>query len=258
MITVILCGGLGTRLSEETTLKPKPMVEIGGKPILWHIMKLYENYGNNSFVLALGYKGEVIKDYFINYHARNSNVSIQLKTGEVSYSEPTSENWSVSCIDTGSLTMTGGRLLKLKPILQNERYFGLTYGDGLSNVDIKKLIEFHNSHGKIATVTSVRPPVRFGELKIMDNKVLEFQEKPQAGEGWINGGFFIFSPKIFNYIEGDTTMLERDPLELLAKEGELMSYSHNGFWQCMDTIRDKHNLEELWNTGKPPWLNSNI
>ena len=254
MKTIILCGGLGTRLSEETHLRPKPMVEIGGKPILWHIMKSYEYYGNNDFILALGYKGDVIKDYFLNYHARQSNLTIKLKLGEVTISNPCSEDWNLSLIDTGSKTMTGGRLLRLKNLLLNEGTFMLTYGDGVSDVDIKKLLEFHKNHGKIATVTAVRPPVRFGELLIENSKVEQFQEKPQAGEGWINGGFFVFEPEIFNYIENDSTLLERDPLEKLAKIGELMAYQHSGFWQCMDTIRDRDYLQELINEGKAPWL----
>jgi glucose-1-phosphate cytidylyltransferase len=254
MKTVLLCGGLGTRLSEETHLRPKPMVEIGGKPIMWHIMKSYESYGMNDFILALGYKGDVIKDYFLNYHARQSNLTIELKSGKIDFSNPTSEDWNLSLIDTGAKTMTGGRLLRLKSLLINEGTFMLTYGDGVSNVDISKLLDFHKKHGKIATVTAVRPPVRFGELLITDSKVEQFQEKPQAGEGWINGGYFIFEPEIFNYIENDTTLLERDPLEQLAKLGELMAYKHSGFWQCMDTIRDRDYLQELLNEGKAPWL----
>ena len=192
MKTVLLCGGLGTRLSEETQLKPKPMVEIGGKPILWHIMKIYEQCGYSDFYLALGYKGEVIKDYFLHYHARQSNLSVKLKSGKVDYSDPTAEDWNVSLIDTGALTMTGGRLLRLKPFLVNDGTFMLTYGDGVSNVDIDALVKFHKAHGKLATVTAVRPPVRFGEFIIEDDKVSHFKEKPQAGEGWINGGFFVF------------------------------------------------------------------
>lgn len=254
MKTVLLCGGLGTRLSEETHLRPKPMVEVGGKPILWHIMKTYESYGYNDFILALGYKGDVIKDYFINYHARQSNLTIELKSGKVDFSNPTSEDWNLSLIDTGAKTMTGGRLLRLKNILMNEGTFMLTYGDGVSDVDISKLLDFHKKHGKIATVTAVRPPVRFGELLISDSKVEHFQEKPQAGEGWINGGYFIFESEIFNYIENDATLLERDPLEKLAQLGQLMAYKHSGFWQCMDTIRDRDYLQELLNEGKAPWL----
>jgi glucose-1-phosphate cytidylyltransferase len=254
MKTVILCGGFGTRLSEETILKPKPMVEIGSKPILWHIMKIYEKYNFKDFVLALGYKGEYIKDYFLNYHARNSNLRVNLLSGDVSFLNQSSEDWSVSCIDTGSLSMTGGRLLNLKSHLEYEDCFCLTYGDGLANINVKDLVKFHKSHGKIATVTVVRPPVRFGELKIMNKKVIDFQEKPQAGEGWINGGYFVFSPRIFSYITNNETMLEREPLENLVNDGELMSYEHNGFWQCMDTMRDKQTLEDHWKSGNPPWM----
>ena len=254
MKTVILCGGLGTRLAEETTIKPKPMVEIGGKPILWHIMKIYEKFGINDFYLALGYKGNFIIDYFLNYHAHQSDLSISLKSGKVNYSNHTSEDWDVSLVDTGANTMTGGRLLRLKSYLQNSGTFMLTYGDGVSDINIDELLKFHRSHGKIATVTSVRPPVRFGELIIDGHQVTQFQEKPQAGEGWINGGFFVFEPKIFDFIFDDSTFLEREPLEKLAEMGELMSFKHEGFWQCMDTIRDRDFLQENWNNGKAPWI----
>ena len=254
MKTVLLCGGLGTRLSEETQLKPKPMVEIGGKPILWHIMKIFEQCGYNDFFLALGYKGEVIKDYFLHYHARQSNLSVQLKSGNVDYSDPTAEDWNVSLFDTGAITMTGGRLLRLKPFLVNHGTFMLTYGDGVSNVDIDALVKFHKAHGKLATVTAVRPPVRFGELIIEDDKVSQFQEKPQAGEGWINGGFFVFEPGVFDFINDDNTFLEREPLEKLAQMGELMAYKHSGFWQCMDTVRDRDSLQESWLSGNAPWI----
>lgn len=219
MNIVILCGGLGTRLAEETQVKPKPMVEIGGRPILWHIMKIYEKYDFLNFTVALGYKGEVIKDYFLNYHSLQSNISIELGSGNIKYSNPTAENWKISLIDTGSKTMTGGRLLRLKSFLIEDGTFMLTYGDGLSDVNISDLLAFHRSHGKIATVTAVRPPVRFGELSIEQNKVINFQEKPQAGEGWINGGFFVFEPEIFDFIRDDQTLLEREPLESLAKKG---------------------------------------
>lgn len=257
MKTVILCGGLGTRLSEETVLKPKPMVEIGSKPILWHIMKIYERYAYDRFILALGYKGEIIKDYFLNYHARQSDFSVNLADGSVQFMGRRAENWSVSLHDTGATTMTGGRLLRLKDKLDGDDTFMLTYGDGVSDVDIKSLVAFHKSHGKIATVTAVRPPVRFGELVISDGRVTQFQEKPQAGEGWINGGFFVFNKKIFDYISGDSIMLEREPLEKLAQHGELMAFHHQGYWQCMDTVRDKQTLEEYWNKGNPPWLGQN-
>jgi glucose-1-phosphate cytidylyltransferase len=253
MKTVLLCGGLGTRISEETQLKPKPMVEIGGRPILWHIMKIYEQHQQNDFILALGYKSEVIKDYFLNYHARLSDLTVQLKSGEVSYSNPTAEDWRVSLIDTGPDTMTGGRLLRLKSYLQSSGTFMLTYGDGVSDVDVTALLAFHKSHGKLATVTAVRPPVRFGELSIEDETVVSFQEKPQAGEGWINGGFFVFEPGVLDFIEDDSIMLERAPLEQLAQQGELMVHHHHGYWQCMDTLRDKMTLDELWHSGQAPW-----
>ena len=253
MKTVILCGGLGTRLSEETHLKPKPMVEIGGHPILWHIMKIYERHGLTDFLLALGYKGDVIKDFFLNYHARLSDLTVHLKSGQVDYENPTAEDWRISLIDTGSNTMTGGRLLRLKQHLVSSGTFMLTYGDGVSNVDLTALIAFHRSHGRMATVTAVRPPVRFGELSIDKNIVTKFQEKPQAGEGWINGGFFVFEPSIFDFITDDSTLLEREPLERLAEKGELMVYQHHGYWQCMDTLRDKTTLDDLWVSGKAPW-----
>jgi glucose-1-phosphate cytidylyltransferase len=254
MKTVILCGGLGTRLSEETQIKPKPMVEIGGRPILWHVMKIYEKYNFCDFVLALGYKGEFIKDYFMHYHARMSDFSVNLKTGNIDFTNPTAEDWNISLIDTGSSTMTGGRLLRLKPILEKSGTFMLTYGDGVSNVNIKELLEFHKSHGKLATVTSVRPPARFGGMVIgEEGRVLNFKEKPQAGEGWINGGFFVFEQGIFDYLENDSTILEQFPLENLTKNGQLMAYDHDGYWQCMDTVRDRDALQELWSSGKAPW-----
>lgn len=254
MKTVILCGGLGTRLSEETQIKPKPMVEIGNRPILWHIMKVYERHGFTDFALALGYKADAVKDYFLNYHARGSDLTIRLADNFVDYRNTSVENWSVMLADTGADTMTGGRLLRLKSELASSGTFMLTYGDGVSDIDIGKLLSFHKAHGRIATVTAVRPPVRFGELLIDEgNRVLSFEEKPQAREGWINGGFFVFEPQIFDYIKGDATMLEREPLEQLARKSELMAFQHSGYWQCMDTLRDKHALEELWNSGTAPW-----
>ena len=253
MKVVILCGGLGTRLMEETQIRPKPMVEIGSRPILWHVMKKYGGHGFTDFILALGYKGEVVKDYFQNYHARLSDMVIDVKSGRVEYFNPTSEDWKISLIDTGAQTMTGGRLLRLKPILQSGGTFMLTYGDGVSDVDVTALLKFHRSHGRIATVTAVRPPVRFGVLSLADNRVIEFQEKPQSSEGWINGGYFVFEPEIFDYIADDSTMLERQPLESLAQAGQLMAFHHAGYWQCMDTLRDKLTLEDLWNSGEAPW-----
>lgn len=251
MKVVILCGGLGTRLAEETQVRPKPMVEIGGRPILWHIMKIYERHGFSEFFLALGYKGEVIKDYFLNYHARQSNLRVKLSTGEVTYTDPAAEEWQVSMVDTGANSMTGGRLLRLKGHLTET--FMLTYGDGVSDVDLSALLSFHKSHGRLATVTAVRPPARFGDLIIEDGQVRCFQEKPQAGSGWINGGFFVFEPGVFEFLSDDSTILERTPLERLAAEGQLMSYQHSGYWQSMDTLRDRNALEEQWATGKAPW-----
>ena len=251
---VILCGGYGTRLSEETQLKPKPMVEIGGKPILWHIMKIFEKHNMQDFHLALGYKADFIKDYFLKYNSLNNDFSVNLKNGKIEINDIIEENWNINLTDTGLNTMTGGRLLRLKESLKNEETFMLTYGDGVSNVDLTRLLEFHKSHGRIATVTAVRPPIRFGELIINDNKVEEFAEKPQAGKGWINGGFFVFNKEIFNYIEDDSIMLEREPLEKLSKMGELMAYKHDDFWQCMDTIREKEILEALLNSNSAPWL----
>jgi len=253
MKTVILCGGLGTRLSEETQIKPKPMVEIGGKPILWHIMKTYEKHGFSEFVLALGYKGEFIKDYFLNYHARQSDLTVSLKSGAVDYSNPTAEDWKVSLINTGANTLTGGRLLRLKDYLSSEKTFMLTYGDGVSDVDLTSLLKFHKSHGRLATVTSVRPPARFGGMLVENEQVKEFKEKPQVGEGWINGGFFIFESGIFDYLDDDLTVLEQLPLERLVRDEQLMAYEHFGYWQCMDTVRDRDNLQNLWDTGKAPW-----
>lgn len=253
MKTVILCGGLGTRLSEETQIRPKPMVEIGGRPILWHIMKVYERHGVQDFLLALGYKGEVIKDYFLHYHARQSDLTVHLKSGRVDYSNPTAEDWRVSMVDTGSATQTGGRVLRLKPLLHSEGTFMLTYGDGIADVDVQALLAFHRQHGKLATVTAVRPPARFGDLMIEGDQVASFTEKPQAGEGWINGGYFAFEPGVFDFIEDDSTILEKKPLERLAEVGQLMAFRHAGYWQSMDTLRDKHALEALWSKGDAPW-----
>lgn len=253
MKTVILCGGLGTRLAEETQVKPKPMVEIGARPMLWHIMKIYERHGFNEFMLALGYKGEVIKDYFLNYNARLSDLTVHLKNGQVEYSNPTAEDWRVSLIDTGANTMTGGRLLRLKPHLQSAGTFMLTYGDGVSDVDIPALLSFHRSHGRLATVTAVRPSARFGGMRIGKGQVHDFKEKPQSGEGWINGGFFVFEPGIFDYLTDDATVLEQAPLENLAREGQLMAYEHSGYWQCMDTVRDRNLLQAAWESGHAPW-----
>ncbi len=253
MKVVILCGGLGTRLSEETQIRPKPMVEIGGWAMLWHIMKIYERHGLSDFILALGYKGEMIKDYFLNYHARQSDLIVHLKSGQVDYTNPTAEDWRVTLVDTGARSQTGGRVLRLRPHLQASGTFMLTYGDGVSDVDLTALLAFHRSHGRLATVTAVRPTARFGDLRITDDRVSKFEEKPQAGEGWINGGFFVFEPEVFDFIADDATILEKAPLEQLAQQGELMAYKHHGYWQSMDTLRDKQALEELWVNGKAPW-----
>ncbi len=253
MKTVILCGGFGTRLSEETQFKPKPMVEIGDMPILWHIMKIYEQYGHGDFYLPLGYKGEVIKDYFLNYHRFTPEVIVKLRTGEAQFKDGQVEDWTVHMIDTGLNSMTGGRLLRLQKWLHPETFM-LTYGDGVSNVDIDALLEFHRSHGKIATVTAVRPTARFGGMQFQGDSVSSFQEKPQTGEGWINGGFFVFNPEIFDYLtDQDATILEQSPLSSLAARGELMAYKHTGFWQCMDTLRDKKYLIKLWENNQAPW-----
>ena len=254
MKTVILCGGYGTRLSEETQLRPKPMVEIGGKPILWHIMKIYEKHKITNFELALGYKGEVIKEYFLHYSSSINDFKINIKTGNLKSKNSVCENWDVNLVNTGLDTMTGGRLLRLKNNLKDSNTFMLTYGDGVSDVNISGLLKFHHSHGKIATLTAVRPPVRFGELIIKDNRIEQFAEKPQATQGWINGGFFVFNKEIFDYIEGDEIMLEREPLERLTQVGQLMAYKHLGFWQCMDTLREKKVLEKLWETKNAPWF----
>jgi glucose-1-phosphate cytidylyltransferase len=252
MKVVILTGGLGTRLQEYTTVIPKPMVEIGGKPILWHIMKSYDFYGFQEFVLAMGYKSEVIKDYFYNYYYRINNMSINLKEGTTNFHDNHSENWLVHLLDTGLLTQTGGRVKRAAEFIGDETFM-LTYGDGVANVNIRDLRNFHKKEGKIATVTAVRPPARFGGLTFEGNRVVRFQEKPQLGEGWINGGFFVVEPEIKEYIKNDETIFEREPLERLAQEGELVAYRHDNFWQCMDTIRDVHILNSMWEQNKSPW-----
>lgn len=253
MRTVILCGGMGTRLAEETSVRPKPLVEIGGHPILWHILNIYAHFGHREFVLALGYKGEEIKRYFRDYHLLNSDFCVDLKSGQTEVHHPARLDWKVHLLNTGQKTMTGGRLMRLREFLRNDDLFMLTYGDGVADIDIQALEAFHRSHGKLATVTAVRPIARFGGLELDGDRVVSFREKPQLGEGWVNGGFFVFGQEIFDYISGDETILERGPLEALAQEGQLMTYRHEGFWQCMDTLREKTLLEELWASGQAPW-----
>jgi glucose-1-phosphate cytidylyltransferase len=249
----ILAGGVGSRLAEETEAKPKPMVEIGGKPILWHIMKHYAKHGFKDFVIALGYKGEYIKKYMLDYATLSSNLTVDFKRAEVVRQNGGGPvDWRVDLVDTGLETATGGRIKRLQPLLGNERFM-LTWGDGVSNVDLHKLLDFHRAHGKLATVTAVRPPARFGRLELDGDNVSEFSEKPQLGEGWINGAFFVLEPAVFDYVDGDATQWEREPLERLAREGQLMAYRHESFWQCMDTLRDRKLLEQLWESGNPPW-----
>lgn len=252
MKVVVLAGGLGTRLSEYTGVIPKPMVEVGGKPILWHILQTYSSYGHNDFYLALGHKAEVVKEYFLKYRSINADLTVDLASGEISHHNLDKVNWKVTLVNTGENTMTGGRTKRMRDFVGNETFM-LTYGDGVSNINIQSLLDFHYSHGKMVTLTAVRPAARFGELEISDedNKVLSFEEKPQMHEGWINGGFFVIEPAFFDLIQDDSTMLEREPLEIAAKMGELMAYRHHGFWQCMDTKRDQELLEALWVKGAP-------
>jgi len=253
MKAVILAGGLGTRLSEETVTKPKPMVEIGGKPILWHILKIYSHYGINDFIICCGYKGYVIKEYFANYFLHQSDVTFDMKTNEMKVHEKRAEPWEVTLIDTGDDSMTGGRLKRLETYLKHEEAFCFTYGDGVANINIKDLISFHKNHGKVATLTATYPPGRFGALNIGENQVKNFEEKPKGDGALINGGFFVLSPKVFDRIDGDHTVWEQQPLKNLARDGQLMSYKHEGFWQPMDTLRDKNHLEDLWDNNKAPW-----
>lgn len=253
MKVVILAGGLGTRLSEETDLKPKPMVEIGGKPILWHIMKIYSYYGFNDFIICLGYKGYVIKEYFANYFLHQADITIDLKENKTEVLGCRAEAWKVTLIDTGLKTMTGGRIKRVRKYIGEETFL-LTYGDGVSNVDVMKLINFHRNHRKLVTLTAVQPFGKFGALELGQNdSILSFQEKPRGDGFWVNGGFFVLEPKVFDYIRGDDTIWERDPLENMTKEGQCVAYKHRDFWRCMDTQRDRVELENIWNSGAPPW-----
>jgi len=252
MKVAILAGGLGTRLSEETVDRPKPMVEVGGNPIIWHIMMHYAHHGFQDFAIALGYKAEIIKKYMVDYCSLNSNLTVNLKSGKVDRHEGYSPDWNVDLIDTGLNTNTGGRIKRLAPYMGDETFM-LTWGDGVSDINIQDLLAFHKSHGKLATLTAVRPAARFGHLDLQGDQIVDFSEKPQTREGWINGAFFVLEPGIFDYIEDDDTQWEKAPLERLAQDGQLMAYKYSGFWQCMDTLRDKRRLQSLWESGNAPW-----
>ena len=253
MIAVILAGGFGTRLSEETGMRPKPMIEIGGKPILWHIMNIYAAHGVSEFIIAAGYKAEVIKEYFLNFYAINNDITIDLSTGNTVIHSGNQPNWKIHIVDTGLYTQTGGRLGRLKKWFDGKETFMFTYGDGVADININALLRFHKSHGKLATVTTVRSPARFGRIAFEQDRITEFYEKPETGEGWISGGFFVLNPKVIDYIENDETVWERDPVEQLVREGQIMGYRHYSFWSCMDTLREKNYLEELWNSNRAPW-----
>ncbi len=252
MKVLLLAGGFGTRMAEYTESIPKPMVTIAGKPILWHIMQRYAKFGYNEFIIALGYKADVIKEYFVNYSILNSDFMVDLANGQIETFQNNSVDWKITLVDTGQETMTGGRVKRLKNYINDETCL-LTYGDGISDIDISKLVNFHKQHGKMVTVTGVHPTARFGEIKIENEQVVSFKEKPQTASGWINGGFFVIEPEFFDLIENDQTILEHEPLEYAAKKGQLMAYCHDGFWQCMDTKRERDQLEVLWNTGNAPW-----
>lgn len=253
MKAVILAGGLGTRLSEETVVRPKPMVEVGGKPILWHIMKSYSKHGVNDFVICCGYKGYVIKEYFANYFLHTSDVTFDMQSNQMEVHTRSAEPWKVTLVDTGEETMTGGRLKRVAKYLGDSDAFCFTYGDGVSDIDIGESIRFHRSHGKLATLTAVQPPGRFGALDLTGTQVNSFQEKPQGDGAWVNGGYFVLSPKVVDYIEDDSSIWEKQPLERIASESQLQAFHHRGFWQPMDTLREKMILEDLWQTGKAPW-----
>lgn len=253
MKVVILAGGLGTRISEESHLKPKPMIHIGGKPILWHIMKIYSSHGINDFVVCLGYMGYVIKEYFANYFLHTSDVTFDIARNAMEVHQQKAEPWRVTLVDTGENTLTGGRLARVADYIRDEEAFCFTYGDGVSDINISRQIAYHRQHGRLATVTAVQPPGRYGALELKDGAVQSFIEKPMGDGGWINGGFFVLSPKCLDYIEGDSSSWEGHPLTKLAKDQELMAYEHRGFWQPMDTLRDKNYLEDLWQSGKAPW-----
>lgn len=252
MKVAILAGGVGTRLAEETDVRPKPMVEIGGRPILWHILRHYAHYGHRDFFIALGYKGDYIKKYMMDYASLQGNLTVNLKSGQVKRAGDAAPDWNISLVETGMSTLTGGRIKRLAPFIGNETFM-LTWGDGVSDVDLHALLKFHKAHGKLATVTAVRPTARFGHLQFNGDQVMEFSEKPQTAEGWINGAFFVLEPSVFDYIDGDQTQWEREPMEGLARDGQLMAYKHSGFWQCMDTLRDKKLLQDYWDSGKAPW-----
>ncbi len=253
MKAVILAGGLGTRLSEETAIKPKPMVEIGGKPILWHILKSYSSHGINDFIICCGYKGYIIKEFFANYFLHTSDITFDIKNNSMKVHQQYAEPWKVTLVDTGENTMTGGRLKRIKNFVQDEDAFCFTYGDGVSNIDISQSISFHKAHGKLGTMTAVQPPGRFGAIDIDGQRIVSFKEKPQGDGNWINGGYFVLSPKVIDYITSDNTIWEREPMENLARDNQIDAFHHHGFWQPMDTLRDRLLLEELWEGGQAPW-----
>jgi glucose-1-phosphate cytidylyltransferase len=254
MKTVILAGGFGTRLSEETSVLPKPMVEIGGRPIIWHIMKMYSSYGFNDFIICLGYKGNVIKDFFLNYYLFQSDLHIDMKNNSIEVINNKVNPWKVTLVDTGLNTMTGGRIKRIEEYVKGEKFF-MTYGDGVSNIDLIKLLDFHNRHHSYATLSAVQPPGRFGVFTLNSAKITSFMEKPKEDSAWINGGFFVLEPEIFEYIENDSTVWEKEPMERLARDGKLFAYRHHKYWQNMDSLRDKKVLEQVWNKGNPPWKN---